>query len=216
MPLSDAALRQLCTRARQGSAAARDRILHAHWGMIVHVAAYFHRAGAFLEMGDLIQQGGLGLLHAIEKYDPRRRSRGVPVRFATYAHYWVMHAIRREIENHGRTVAVPIKRLRARKGSVPQDIPLQEDMTSLSLADPRDTSEQWCREWEARLEVDQLLARLSERTRWILRYRYGLVSGLDPLTQTDVGKKLRISGARVGMQERAALHELRRAVQSAP
>src|SRR5437762_1240953 len=115
---SDAAIRQLCIRARQGSSAARAGLLRIHLGLVVHVAAYFFRPGAFMEMEDLIQQGSLGLLHAIDKFDPARRARGRLVRFATYAHFWISHSIRREIENHGRTVSVPVRKLMTVKQTI--------------------------------------------------------------------------------------------------
>jgi RNA polymerase sporulation-specific sigma factor len=209
MALSDAALRQLCVRAREGSASARDQLLQAHWGLVVHVAAYFHRPGAFLELGDLIQQGGLGILHAMEKFDAQKNSRGKLVRFSTYAYYWVTHYIRREIENHGRTVSVPIRRLRRmkRKDVWTED---QAGAAILEIPDPQDTPDSWCRQWDHRLQVERLLQNFSSRTQDIFRLRYGLDESGEMKTQQEVGKRLGISSARVGVQERMALYEMRR------
>ncbi|OGR93370.1 MAG: hypothetical protein A2992_06195 [Elusimicrobia bacterium RIFCSPLOWO2_01_FULL_59_12] len=226
-PVPDQAIRQLCVRSRQGSASARGQLLHVHMNQVMHAARYFHRLGAFLELGDLIQQGCLGLLHAIDKFNPAKCSRGRRARFSTYAHYWIAHYIRREIENHGRTIAVPIKRIRELKarGSrehlapIPYTFSLEpgagewlEDDRGTALArrvDVNDTSENGCQVWENRRLVERLLAALPQKNRDILSCRYGLGDRPKPLTQTEVGRKLRLSGSRIGLLERTAIHQLR-------
>lgn len=213
--LPDTEIRQLCVRAQQGSAAARERLLRAHDPLILHVAKYFYRAGNFMELGDLVQQGCLGLLHAIDKYDPKKCVRGRLVQFATYAHYWVSHSIRREIETHGRTIAVPIKRVKDARvaqylkrfslDSIPH-VAISLDNMVGDLEDPaKDRSDVW----DQQRQLDYLLRRLPGRARQILRDRYGLAENSQPMTQKQVGKKLNLSGTLVGMQERSALYRLR-------
>jgi RNA polymerase sigma factor (sigma-70 family) len=89
--------RALIQRAQRGDALARTALIERNLGLVVYVAKRFHRPGAFMEMEDLLQQGRLGLLKAIEKFDAHRRSRGKAICFSTYACYWIKHMICREI-----------------------------------------------------------------------------------------------------------------------
>ena len=215
--LSETDVRELCRLAREGDGCAQDRLLRSHLGLVIHVAEHFYRPGAVLDFGDLVQEGCLGLLHAIDKFDPDKRSQGQPIAFSTYASYWICHSIRREIANHGRTIAVPIHRLRdaAIMAQLVRslDRPLgwdAEGADELSqVADPTDTPEEWCRDWEARQLVEQLLSKLSERSRVIIRHRYGLERPSEIFSQEQVGEKLGITSARVGQNERASLYLLR-------
>jgi RNA polymerase sigma factor (sigma-70 family) len=210
----DRVTRQLCIRARQGSVSARERLIRTHLGLVIHVANYFYRPGAFLELGDLIQHGCLGLLRAIEKFNPKKRSRGTLVKFATYAHFWISHCIRREIQNHGRTIAVPVGQFKtappdAISMNQPDWMEDQDGIARIRLVDLDDTSDNWCREWEARRVVETLLARLSDRSRTIMTQRFGLKAGLDPLTQKQTAFKLGLNKSRVGQLEHQALRLLR-------
>lgn len=216
-------LTKLCEQAQSGDAQARDQILKASMGLVIRNAQRFCRSGAFLELGDLIQQGCIGILHAIEKFDVQRRVNGKPVQFMTYAYYWVTHCIRREIESHGLTIAVPVERIADGAEPIPRayswDLRDAGDLDSkkptlVSLADPADSPEQWCREWEERQCVEQLLARLPQKHRQVLESRFGLnPHGLE-YTQKQIAKQLAISPSRIGALERTALLELRRTAAS--
>ena len=215
--LSEDAIRQLCARAREGSESAREQIIRIHMPLVVHVATYFYRPGCFCEMGDLVQQGCLGLLHAITKFNPETVSRGRRVRFATYAHFWVTHSIRREIENNGRTISIPIKRLREAKEEYAYAVPMNqgewledEDGAAIArLVDLKDTAQNWTQAWEARQEVEQLLNTLPARDQGVLKSRYGLNEDVETLTQRQTGHLFGVSSALIGLIERAALQHLR-------
>ncbi len=107
-PLSDNEVLHLCARAREGDTEARDRIWRGHLRLISYIAKRFYRSDGFCEWGDLMQQGSLGILRAIERFDASRQCSGRPVSFSLYATYWIAHAIRREIQNRGRTVKLPV------------------------------------------------------------------------------------------------------------
>jgi len=104
---NESRIRALLKRSQAGDDTARNELLRSHLGLVIKSAQQFHRRGAFLELQDLIQQGCLGLLRAMSKFDLNRKSKGRHVRFATYAVYWIQQAIRREIEKRGRLVALP-------------------------------------------------------------------------------------------------------------
>lgn len=105
--MEESRTRQLIQRAQKGDARARNELVTENVGLVMHYAKRFYHPGAFMDMEDLRQQGCLGLMQAIKKFDVHRKARGRRVPFALYARYWIEHAIRREIENRGHTVAMP-------------------------------------------------------------------------------------------------------------
>jgi RNA polymerase primary sigma factor len=80
---------------------ARERLVLHHLRLVVSIAE--KRVGRGVDLTDLIQEGNLGLLHAIEKFEPERGHK-----FGTYATWWVLHYVRRAIANQGRTVRLPV------------------------------------------------------------------------------------------------------------
>ncbi|MCU4184335.1 sigma-70 family RNA polymerase sigma factor [Acidiferrimicrobium sp. IK] len=80
--------------------AASARFINANLRLVVSVARKYQWSG--LPMGDLIQEGNLGLIHAVEKFDWRKG-----FKFSTYATWWIRQAIGRAIENTAHTVRVP-------------------------------------------------------------------------------------------------------------
>jgi RNA polymerase primary sigma factor len=79
---------------------ARDKFIRANLRLVVSVAKnYLNKGLAFL---DLIEEGNLGLLKAIERFDPKKKCR-----FSTYATWWIRQAIRRALVNTSKTVRIP-------------------------------------------------------------------------------------------------------------
>lgn len=95
--------RLLVMRAQRGDSRARDRIVMAHMRWVVASAKRMARGGILLD--DLVQEGVLGLLEAIERFDVER-----DVRFATYAGYWVRERMRAHAASCRRMVAAPSTR----------------------------------------------------------------------------------------------------------
>lgn len=87
--------------AQKGDDAARKRMIESNLRLVVKIARrYMNRGLAFL---DLIEEGNLGLIHAVEKYDPERG-----FRFSTYATWWIRQTIERGLMNQTRTIRLPI------------------------------------------------------------------------------------------------------------
>jgi RNA polymerase sigma factor (sigma-70 family) len=79
---------------------ARDGLILANLGLVVHVAAKYAMRG--LPLMDLVQEGNLGLLKAVERFDHERGNR-----FSTYACWWIRQAIERGIAEQSRTIRIP-------------------------------------------------------------------------------------------------------------
>ncbi|MDL1928791.1 sigma-70 family RNA polymerase sigma factor, partial [Fimbriimonadia bacterium ATM] len=92
--------RELSRRARSGDEAARKRLVEANMRLVVNIAKqYRHRAVAF---EDLVQEGAIGLMSAVERFDPDRG-----FRFSTYATHWIRQTISRAIDVKSRTIRLP-------------------------------------------------------------------------------------------------------------
>lgn len=95
--------RELLMRARRGDQRARDRIVMSHMRLVL--AAAKRRARGSVALDDLVQEGVLGLLEAIERFDVAR-----DVRFSTYASYWVRERVSAHASSCRRVVAAPSTR----------------------------------------------------------------------------------------------------------
>ena len=89
-------------QAQRDVKSAREEMVRAHLPLVVAIAKRY-RGKSSLDLLDLIQEGNLGLMHAVEKYDHRR---GVKV--ATYAVWWIRQAITRAMADQGRLIRVPV------------------------------------------------------------------------------------------------------------
>jgi len=88
-------------RLQKGDEGARQRMIVSNLRLVVKIARRYSNRG--LPLLDLIEEGNLGLMHAVEKFDPERG-----FRFSTYATWWIRQAIERAIMNQSRIVRLPI------------------------------------------------------------------------------------------------------------
>lgn len=99
-----------------GSLPARNRLIASNLRLVISIAKKY--SGSGLDLEDLIQEGNLGLMQAVGKFDPARGSK-----FSTYATWWIQQAIQRAICNKGRTIRIPVhvtqQFYRLRKASKP-------------------------------------------------------------------------------------------------
>jgi RNA polymerase primary sigma factor len=225
----------LSRRTRKGDRVARKRLIERNLRLVVSVAKKSRGYG--LPFEDLIQEGNIGLMKAVGKFDPDRG-----YRFATYATWSIRQAVQRAVADKGRTIRVPVSmgekiskmartynelsaelerrasdeevagRLEWKVEDVREVKDAMSDATSLNqplnsdegsselgefVEDERasDTPNMVLSEMESS-QLEEAIARLPERLRYVLVRRYGL-DAKNPATLTELGDELEISRERV-------------------
>ena len=92
--------KELSNRISNGEKEARDRMVRANLRLVVNIARAY--TGKGLPLQDLIEEGNLGLLRAVEGFDPDMNTR-----FSTYASYWIKQSIKRALINSAKTIRIP-------------------------------------------------------------------------------------------------------------
>lgn len=206
-------------REIRAGARAAERFVLANTRLVVAIA---RRYPAFvgLDTEDLIQEGNLGLMHAVEKFDPARG-----FRFSTYASFWIRQAIGRAINHHASTIRIPEDKVVKLRGALAEagapellqddlyhlwamshvaslDRPVGGDegvepmaLHELIVLDAFSVEDQVLADLEVAAALEALAA-LDERPRTILQLRFGL-EGAEPMSWPRIGR-------RVGMSTEAA------------
>jgi len=91
----------LATKIKKGSRIARQKMIKSNLRLVINIAKRYSYLG--IPLSDLIEEGNLGLMKAVEKYNPRKG-----YRFSTYAAWWIKQYITRAIANQGKTVRIPV------------------------------------------------------------------------------------------------------------
>jgi RNA polymerase primary sigma factor len=140
---------ELAKRIERGDLAAKERMINSNLRLVVSQARRYQGHG--LPMEDLVQEGMLGLIRAVEKFDWRRG-----FKFSTYGTLWIRQALQRGLQNHGRTIRLPVhvaqRQTKVRKVEGELSIKLGREPTDEEIAA------------EAKLDVDEV-AELRELTR---------------------------------------------------
>jgi len=92
--------KSLSRRVQKGDAEARDWMVRANLRLVVNIARNYNNRG--LAFQDLIEEGNLGLMRAVEGFDPE-----MGTRFSTYASYWIKQSIKRSLINSAKTIRIP-------------------------------------------------------------------------------------------------------------
>jgi RNA polymerase primary sigma factor len=233
----------LARKARDGDLEARRTLIVANLRLVITIARTF--SSYRVPFLDLVEEGNLGLIKAVGKFDPDRG-----FRFSTYASWWIRQAMVRGISNSSRTIRIPIhifqlmtryialgqeprieklsmeekaKRLKISVKRYRMLEELVENIKALDLASSIDAYEQLTRSIEPETGTDpekiilqqmenesfaEIMERLSDREKLILRIRYGFDDG-EPHTLAETGDAVNVSRERVRPLEMRALRKLR-------
>lgn len=182
--------------ARRGEHSARDRLIRHNLRLVAHVAKKYYAAAATQD--DLVSIGTIGLIKAVDTFDPARR-----VRFASYASQCIENEMRMYLR-HARREGTPLSLQEPLESS-------GNDSGTLTLADvlPDDAvMEEDCERRDLAGRLRTLVRDLPPRDARILILRYGL-DGQGELTQQAVAERLGISRSYVSRIEKRALETLR-------
>ena len=194
-PLDEAEEARCLERLQQGDLDARDELIRHNLRLVAHIAKKFE--GTSEEQDDLISIGTIGLIKGINTFKPDKK-----VKLATYA----ARCVENEILMH----------LRAQKKhkcevSLNEPIGTDHDGNQISLRDVLGTEGDMVAETvEQSCEYQHLLQKLhclTEREKRVLELRYGL-NGDEPITQKEVGARLKVSRSYVSRIEKKALEKL--------
>ena len=190
----------LALRARQGDTEAREQLIHAHLRMVVNIARQYQRPG--VEMLDLIQEGNIGLITAVDKFDPTQGNR-----LTTLAFYWINKHIQRFLNNEPDDL-------------VSLDIEINDGAAILLLSDTIEDKgtilgdptiqniETQMENQELQQQVHHLLSTLSPREQEVLRLLYGL-DNYPVLSRNEIAKIIGVREEQVSRIKTRALDALR-------
>jgi RNA polymerase sigma factor (sigma-70 family) len=94
----------LWEKAKKGNKTASRRLAELNLRLVIPITRKYYRSG--VDFLDLVEEGNLGLIHAVEKFDPQRG-----FRFSTYAAYWIEQAVRRARDEQSKTIRIPLHSL---------------------------------------------------------------------------------------------------------
>jgi RNA polymerase primary sigma factor len=198
---------RLARRIEQGDMAAKDEMVVRNLRLVHALAARYTGHGAAYD--DLVQEGTIGLIRAVEKFDHRRG-----LKFSTYAVWWIRRSLMDALSD-ARTIRIP-RAAQRRMSVLPRvtaslDQPVAHDLALLGelIADETtpDVGRQ-AEQHETRRQLFAALALLPERHRQVVVRRHGLVADCVQ-THKQIGASLGIGEERSRQIERQALHRLR-------
>ena len=190
----------LALRARQGDTEAREQLIHAHLRMVVNIARQYQRPG--VEMLDLIQEGNIGLITAVDKFDPTQGHR-----LTTLAFYWINKHIQRFLNNEPDDL-------------VSLDMEINDGAAILLLSDTIEDKgtilgdptiqniETQIENQELQQQVHNMLATLSPREQEVLRLLYG-IDNYPVLSRNEIAKIIGVREEQVSRIKTRALDALR-------
>jgi RNA polymerase primary sigma factor len=225
---------ELAKLVERGDRAAKERMINSNLRLVVSIAKRYQGHG--LSLLDLIQEGIIGLIRAVEKFDWRRG-----FKFSTYATWWIRQAVQRGVANKARTIRIPVhiaeretkmvraeRALTAKLGRAPTDAEIAQEaklsakhvrevrhaaraVTSLDrpvLAGEAPPIEEQVQVSFQEEVLHRALATLPERECEVLKLRYGLGGSPEPKSLEEIARHFGLTRERVRQIEARALERL--------
>lgn len=190
----------LALRARQGDTEAREQLIHAHLRMVVNIARQYQRPG--VEMLDLIQEGNIGLITAVDKFDPTQGHR-----LTTLAFYWINKHIQRFLNNEPDDLVSLDMEINDGAAILLLSDTIEDKGTILGASTIQNIETQMENQ-ELQQLVHNLLATLSPREQEVLRLLYGL-DNYPVLSRNEIAKIIGVREEQVSRIKTRALDALR-------
>ena len=190
----------LATRARQGDADARNQLIHANLRMVVNIARQYLRPG--VEMLDLIQEGNIGLITAVDKFDPNMGNR-----LNTLAFYWINKQIQRFLDNEPDDLVSLDMEINDGAAILLLSDTIEDKGTILGGQTIQHIDAVMERE-EMQSKVREMLSRLPKREREVIRLLYGL-DNYPVLSRKEVAQIIGVREEQVSRIKTRALDALR-------
>lgn len=203
-PISRQRESEFILRAKNGDLKAQNTILEANLRFVFNVAAKYKGNG--VPLSDIISEGNLGLIKAIEKFDPSKN-----VKFISYAIWWVKNGIQEFIKK--RQIIINIEREEETlNGDISTSYISDDEDESVTRKDTMfsndsDSDSQEISKNQKKV-VYELLKNLSERERYIIECYYG-IGGKREMNLEEIGKKLNLTKERVRQIKATSLSKLR-------
>ena len=202
-PLTKAKERRLLKKCKKGNLKAKNEILESNLRFVFDIAR--HYTGRGVPISELISDGNMGLLRAIEKFDESK-----DVKFISYAVWWIRQAMLESITKKNAINFVEIEPNTDNDTSMDKKL-IEDDEDDVSFNNDF-SNENDEKEREIKIEqkniVIKLLNVLDERERDVIESYYG-INDKKELTLTDIGKKYNLSSERVRQIKKKGLMKLR-------
>lgn len=202
-PMPKAKEKKLFKKCKEGSIEARNEILASNLRFVFDVARKYKGKG--LSMADLISEGNMGLLKAIDRFDENK-----DVRFITYAIWWIKQAIHEALRKKERLGSLEIRQCESETFFL-EGMKDSEERPYEPTGSPTidlSTNGVELKEVDQETAADRLLSTLDGRERKVIELYYG-ISSKSPLTLTDIGNMMGISSERARQIKISAMRKMR-------
>jgi RNA polymerase primary sigma factor len=203
-PLSKSRERRLLKQCKRGDERAKNELLEANLKFVFDIAKRY--TGRGVAIGELISEGNMGLIKAIEKFDESQ-----DVKFISYAVWWIRHAMLDAIKRNKMIKYVELDHEEGNSKTLERKVTDDEDeMVSsddIMYSNEHDERNRETNEEQKKI-INNLLLTLTPREKFVIENYYG-VNNNNELTLIEIGSELKLSSERVRQIKLSAIRKLR-------
>lgn len=207
-------MESLSRRVREGDGEAREILILRNVNLVKSIAKKYKGRG--LDLVDLVSEGSLGLIRAVEQYSPDKG-----IKFSTYASYWIKQSITMAIMRYSKTIRHPVwvyksaskwaksgEELNARQADILKKLKESQIDETFDAPQPEEIKRT---NPEITEKIRVCIDGLGDREQFIIRHRYGL-DGMPTLSYKNICQELGLSKMVVKLKERRSIETLRTAI----